>query len=194
MTKNCKSFYGVFLASIIFTSFCAVSPAAAGPKIGSVSIQTIINDSEAGRDALEKLKAKMEKESKILKSKQEALRSLEKDFEQQRLVSRPEALEDKERELIKMKREIELYNQDTRRIFQRSQTRMTNRILAEVKKIIKDYAIKNNYTIIVENSEGPTAFGGFVVYVDQTLDITPAILMIYNEQYKSESSKDKKEK
>lgn len=195
MTANQITYRFVFVmiaTSLAFTTFSTAD--AAEIKIGSVDIQAVLNESESGKEAVDKIKAAMERESEILQSKQEAFKRLEHDFEQQRLVSRPEVLEEKERELIKMKRDLEAYSQDTARMFQRTQKRVTNKIMAEIKAIIKDYAKKNKYTLMVENSETPTPFGGFVIYVDKTADITPAIIKIYNDQYKAGISSDKKER
>lgn len=175
--------------SITFTP--VITADAAEVKIGAVNIQSVLNDSEAGIQAIEKLKVKMEKESRILKAKQDVYKKLAQDFEQQRLVSRPEVLEEKERDLIKIKRELEAYGQDTRRMFQQSQKRMTGKIMTDIRVIIKDYAKKNNYTMMVENSDTPTPFGGFVIYVDDAADITSAIIKIYNEQYKANASSKK---
>jgi len=185
----------VFIMIAMSLAFAVFSRAdAAEIKIGSVNIQTVLSNSDAGKKAVDKLKASMEKEAKILKSKQEAFKRLEQDFEQQRMVSRPEVLEEKERELLKMKRDLEAYGQDTRRMFQRSQTRVTNKIMIEIRKIIKDYAKKNSYTMIVEDSDTPTPYGGFVIYVDDAADVTPSIIKIYNQQFKASASSEKKGK
>ncbi|VAX17985.1 hypothetical protein MNBD_NITROSPINAE04-132 [hydrothermal vent metagenome] len=195
MIENQKTHRIVLIMIAISLAFAVFTKAeAAEIKIGSVNIQSVLNSSEAGKYAVEKLKASMEKEAGVLKSKQEAFKRLEKDFEQQRMVSRPEALEEQERELLKMKRDLEAYSQDTRRMFQRSQTRVTNKIMVEIRQIIKGYAKKNNYTMIVEDSDTPTPYGGFVIYVDDASDITPAIIKIYNDQFKASVSSKKKGK
>jgi len=173
------------IAAVMFLVVSATGAHAAEIKIGSVNMQTIINESDMGIDAIKEMKAKIEKENKILKGKQTAYKKLEQDLEQQRMMSRPEVLEEKEQELLRMKREVELYKQDTRRSIQRHQARVTSDIVKKVKAVVKGYAKANGYSLILEGSEGPAKMGGFIVYASKEVDLTNTITKLFNKKYKA---------
>jgi len=174
------------------TAFMAPGAGAAELKLGAVSMQRVINESEAGKAAIGELKALAENEQQKFQTKQENFKTLEKDFEQQRLVSRPEVLQEKEQELMRLKREIDLLREDTRMAIQRTQARLTARIIKEAREIITDYAKKNHYTIVLEASEGPPPMGGMVLYADQGVDLTAAVIKVYDDQFKSGAAGKKK--
>ncbi len=173
------------IAAVMFLMASATGAYAAEMKIGSVNLQILINESDMGLDAIKKMKANIERENNILKGKQKAYKKLEQDLEQQRMMSRPEVLEEKEQELLRKKREIELYKQDTRRTIQRHQARVTSGIVKKVKAVIVDYAKANGYSLILEGSEGPAKMGGFIIYASEKVDLTNTILKLFNEKYKA---------
>jgi len=162
--------------------FLFVAPASAHVKIGGVNLQAILDGSDAGKKALDELKAKAEKERAILQEKQENVKKMEKEIEQQRLMLSQTALMDKSRKLRHLKREFELYKEDTQQILQGEQAQVMRKLLGEVMVVIKEYGEKNGYTMIFEKGEAANAMGGFVLYMDKSVDLTSEIIKIYNEK------------
>jgi len=172
------------MALILALGAGAGAATAADMKIGTVKIQTIINDSAAGREALNKLKVMMEDEGRRLQDKQKELKRLESEYDQQKLVSRPEVLEEKEFEIIKMRRDLESYRNDSSTLLRRAQAKASQGIINDVQKIIQEYAAKNGISIVLENSAGVSAQGGVVAFADESIDITAAVIKIYDEKVK----------
>ncbi|MBI4665869.1 MAG: OmpH family outer membrane protein [Nitrospinae bacterium] len=194
MEKKEKGLYG--LVTAIFLMFAASLMAAPGAKaetkavkVGGVNIQTVLDNSEAGKKALTELKAKAEKERGILEKKLDSIKKLEKDIESQRMVAKPEAINEKEQELKNLKRELDAYREDTQQNFQKIQAQTMRKIVNDISRIIKDYGKKNGYTLIMEKGEGSQVVGGFVLYMDEAVDLTESIVKIYDEETRAGGKK-----
>jgi Skp family chaperone for outer membrane proteins len=59
------------------------------------------------------------------------------------------------------------------------------KLVADVNRIIKDYAKKNGYTMVVEKGDSPNMMGGFVIYADESVDISSAIVKMFDEEQKA---------
>ncbi|MGK7346554.1 MAG: OmpH family outer membrane protein [Candidatus Nitrospinota bacterium M3_3B_026] len=172
-------------AMLALTAFPGPSRAADAPKIGGVNLQDILDGSKAGQEALAELKEQAEKERKALQNKQEAVQKLKKEIDQQRLMLSTAAIMEKERRLRRMQRELELYRDDIQELLQTAQARVMRKLLDDVMTIIKEYGEKHGYTMILEKGEAANVMGGFVLYMDEAVDLTPEIIRIYDEKKKS---------
>jgi outer membrane protein len=154
-------------------------------KIGTVNIQIILDGSEAGKKALAELKGKAEKEKENLEKKLEAVKKLEKEIESQRLVAKEGTLGEKEQELKRLRRDLDASKEDTQTSFQKMQAQIMRKLVGDVNRIIKDYARKNGYTMVVEKGDSPNMMGGFVIYADDSVDISSAIVKMFDEEQKA---------
>ena len=163
-------------------SMTAAQAQAAEMKIATVKIQVIINESAAGKEAVAKLKAMMDEEGKKMQERQKDLKKLETEYDQQKLIARPEVAEEKEYEILKLRRDLESMKTDTSAVFRRAQSKASQAIINDVQKIIADYAKQNNISVVLENSMGLSAQGGLVAHADESIDITSAVIKIYDEK------------
>ena len=86
----------IALIMAVAASMMAAQAQAAELKIATVKIQVIINESAAGKEAVAKLKAMMDEEGRKMQEKQKDLKKLESEYDQQKLIARPEVAEEKE--------------------------------------------------------------------------------------------------
>jgi len=98
-------------ATIAVSSAGGVALASDAVKIGGINLQYILDNTMAGKEALAKLKARAEKETIILQKKQDAVKHLGSELQQQRMMMRESTLAEKESNLRRMKRELELFQQ-----------------------------------------------------------------------------------
>lgn len=183
-----KKFSFLIIAAALFLGIGGPCPAqAAETKIGVVNMSSVVNDSAAGLDALNDLKSMAEKENATLKRKQESLRAAEKELEQlqKSSVAKPQAVAEKESEVFKARRELEIYQEDTRRALQTAQNRSLGALLNNIKKIIADYAKQNGYTLILKQDDSPPPFEGAVMYADNSVELTATVIRIFNQQYQA---------
>lgn len=185
--KNCLGFFAVaaFYTIVIAGPGTAADASEVKTKIGTVNIQVILDGSEAGKKALAELKSKAEKEKDNLEKKLEAVKKLEKEIESQRLVAKEGALSEKEQELKRLRRDLEATKEDTQTSFQKMQGQIMRKLVGDVNRIIKEYARKNGYTLVLDKGESPNMMGGFVIYADDSVDISPAIVKAYDEEQKA---------
>jgi len=179
----------VFVATFAFTTGVA---SAGDIKIGGVDLQKILDKSIAGKEALNGLKMVAEREKKALEDKQHAFRDLKKELEQQSMMMRESTMAEKEKKLRRLKREIELYREDAQQTIQKEQSRIMRKLLKSITKIIDVYAKENGYSLILEKGQGPNPLGVIVLYMDDAIEVTPAIIEIYDKEYSSSKGKAKK--
>lgn len=185
-----SKFFGFFAVA----ATCAITLAGTGSaadasdvkvKIGAVNIQVILDNSEAGKKALAELKAKAEKEKDNLEKKLDAVKKLEKEIEGQRLVAKEGALNEKEQELKRLRRDLEATKEDTQSGFQKMQAQIMRKLVGDVNRLIKEYAKKNAYTVVFDKGDAPNMIGGAVIYADEAVDISSAIVKAYDEEQKA---------
>lgn len=174
-----------FLMILIAGPGTAADASEVKTKIGTVNIQGVLDNSEAGKKALADLKSKAEKEKENLEKKLEAVKKLEKEIESQRLVAKEGALSEKEQELKRLRRDLEATKEDSQTSFQKLQAQIMRKLVGDVTRIIREYAKKNGYTMVLEKGESPNMIAGFVLYADEAVDISSAIVKVYDEEQKA---------
>ena len=185
-----KNVFG-FCAAATFIMILIAGPGTAADasevktKIGTVNIQNVLDNSEAGKKALADLKSKAEKEKDTLEKKLEAVKKLEKEIESQRLVAKEGALSEKEQELKRLRRDLEASKEDSQASFQKMQAQIMRKLVGDVTRIIKEYSRKNGYSLVLEKGESPNMIAGFVLYADEAVDISSAIVKMYDEEQKA---------
>lgn len=173
---------GAFILPLAALVAMASAAGAADMKIATVKIQVIINESAAGKDAVGKLKVLMDEEGRKMQDKQKELRKLESEFDQQKLIARPEVAEEKEYEIMKLRRDLDSLKNDGSAALRRAQSKASQGIINDVQKIIADYSKQNNISLVLENSMGLSPAGGVVAHADDSIDITGAVIKIYDEK------------
>jgi outer membrane protein len=168
--KKCFMLCSVFIALCFFAGFSFAADAA---RLGSVDIQKLLNESDAGK------KAKSELES-LIKSKQSAINDAEKtadklkaDLEKQSSVLSADARKSKEDELEKQIREYQRLVQDSQAEVKKKEAELTDSILKDVKELIDKMGEQEGYELIVEKS--------MVIYAGKNTDITDKVMKKYNE-------------
>lgn len=186
--KNVLGFCALSAFCIVVTAGSGTAASASevkATKIGTVNIQVILDGSEAGKKALTELKSRAEKEKENLEKKLEAVKKLEKEIESQRLVAKEGALNEKEQELKRLRRDLDATKEDTQTSFQKMQAQIMRKLVGDANRIIKEYAKKNGYTLVLEKGDSPNMMGGFVIYADDAVDISAAIVKMYDEEQKA---------
>jgi len=150
-------------------------------KIGSVDLQKVVYESEAGRKAKSDIDALVKSKQSILDKKRKPIEKLRSELEKQGSALSPEARKKKQEELEKMEREYLRTAQDSDAEIRKKDTELRDMILKEIIELINKIGKEKGYTLIVER--------GAILYVDKTIDITDTIIKSYN---KSKTKRKKK--
>ena len=141
-------------------------------KIGYVDIFKVFNEYEKTKEYDANLEKKKEQAEKELDSKKEVITKL-----QSKISLLKE--KDREKEQKKISEEVKSYRELEREAFtdikKERDTRMKD-IVEDINEVIKDYAKKNGFDLIINETS--------VLYGDKIMDVTSDILKISNKSYK----------
>lgn len=154
------------MVSFSFTCF------AKDMKIGYVDIFKVFNDYEKTKEYDDKLEVKKNAAEKKLENKKETIEKLQGKLD---LLKESE----KAKEAKKLSKELKEYRDLEREVFtdiRKERDEKMKDIVEDIDKIIKDYAKKNGFELIINSNA--------VLYGVKAMDVTDEILKISNKKYK----------
>lgn len=169
--RNGVQVLGILIMVLGFSTigFCADSN-----RIGIIDFQKILELSNEGKAAQNEINTQGKQMETELKEKGKEIDDLEKKLERESLVMSREMREEKQRDLRIKVGDYKAMQQKYMEDFKTLEARIINRIQKEVINVIQDYGKKENFMMIVEKRTGG------VVYAQPTIDITDAIIQLYN--------------
>jgi outer membrane protein len=147
-------------------------------KIGYVDLQKALNLSAAGKEAKEKIKAKVQGYDAEVQQRQEELKKLKEDLEKQAMLLSEEARNAKERDYQQKVKDYQRFTKDIQETLQQTDADLTRKILESLLKVVQDVGKKSDYTIILEKTESS------LVYADESIDITDQVIKAFDNQGK----------
>lgn len=171
-----KAIIGLFL-SVTFLSSSAI--AAEIVKIGTVDIQKVLFNSDAGKVAKEQLAGKISKHEGEKNSREDELKKLKAELEKQNILLNESARNAKEKDYQQKLKEYQRFIKDVNDELQAKDEELKNKIIEEAFKTTQEYGRKNGFSLIVAKSE-------MLMYMDEKIDITDEVVKMLN------SKKDKK--
>lgn len=143
-----------------------------GVKIGFVDLDRALNESRAGRSALEKLQAEVkETESSLLKEKQD-LERLRSDIDKKRLLLKEVERRNLEKDFQRRVRNYQRAMRDSQEELNQRKNELMADILKGLEKAVTEVGKKEKFTLILERSQ--------VLYTDQGVDITDTVISRYD--------------
>ena len=143
-----------------------------GVKIGFVDLDRALNESRAGKIALEKLQTKIkETESSLLKEKQD-LERLRTDIEKKGLLLKETERRKLEKEFQRRVRNYQREMRDSQEELNQRKNELMADILKGLEKVVTAIGKNEKFTLILERSQ--------VLYTDQGVDITDRVIKRYD--------------
>ena len=164
-----------FIVCSLFIAVCfysGLSFAADAPKFGSVDIQKLLNESDAGKKAKADLESLIKSKQTAINDKEKTVEKLKADLEKQTSVLSADARKGKEDELEKQIREYQRLVQDSQAEVKKKEAELTDAILKDVKDLIDKIGEQEGYALIVEKS--------MVIYASENTDITDLVMKKFN--------------
>ncbi|GFO65527.1 OmpH family outer membrane protein [Geomonas paludis] len=151
--------------------------AADGSKIGSVDIQKVLSQSDAGKEAKDQLMQKASKYEAEKAAKEADLLKLKGELESQGTALLNESARSaKDRDYQKGMKEYQRFLKDAQDDLQLKNGEYTNKILDEIGKVVQEFGRKSGYTAIFSRE--------MMVYIDPSADVTDQVLKAFNESRK----------
>ncbi len=148
---------------------------AAEPKFGFVDLRKAVFSSREGKAAQEQFAKLEEAKAAELRPRQEALRKLEEEYEKQKYVLSPEALQDRKFEIIKQRRDLERDLREAEDDLQIRQVQLLQPIQKKVAKVVEDVGKQNGFTMIVDKSTQG------LLFFDEGSDVTELVVQRLNQ-------------
>ena len=146
-------------------------------KFGSIDVQKVLNESDAGKKAKSDLESLIRTKQSTIDEKGKAIEKMKADLEKQASVLSPEARKTKEDELEKLLREYQRIVQDSQAEIKKKEGDFTDAILKEIRDLIEKMGEEQGYTLMIER--------GMVLYSNKGIDITDSVLKRYDALKKS---------
>lgn len=183
ISENTKQRLGMLFFTLLLVSLGCGLPqafAAKGFKVGIVDPQTVIENTKAGKRALETLKEHAEIRQKLLAADQQELKSLQEEFQNS------EGLSDKETQAKqgKFQRKVQEYQkraQDFQVELNNKQQAMFKELLLKIQTAIKAVANRHGFSLVIE--KGNEATLKIVLYSRKGLDITSEVVKEFNKKF-----------
>ncbi len=167
------------LSMLILALFVFSVPAYAKElKIGYVNLQRALTESEAGKQAREKLKVEAEAKEDELKGEQVELKALNDEIEKKASVWNEETRAAKERELRKRGQAFQDKYVEYEQELNLKEKKTISEIVEELSATVKEVAKKGGYTYVFEKSAG-----GILVAPDGD-DLTDTVIEDFNKTSK----------
>ncbi len=155
----------------------------ADQKIAVLNMQKVVKQSEKGKSATAELEKKFESLKKELQAEQDRIKAFKDDIEKKASLLSDEAKAQKEIEYRKMLRDFKDSSENAQFQMKQAEARVMEPLLKSLEKIVNRIAESGAYTMILEsNMPG-------IYYFSPTIDITPDIIKVYDQEAGSPVSK-----
>lgn len=143
-------------------------------KVGTVSLQRALNESEEGKKAKAAIQAEFETKKKQFEGTQAELKKLREDLEKQKSVLSQEALQAKAGELQQKFLDFQQKAMQTDQDLKTKEAQSAQKIISALRAMVPGIAKAGGYEIVYENS------GEVILYSAHAVDLTPELIKAYN--------------
>lgn len=152
--------------------------AAQAIRIGVVDVQMVLNQSERGKAAKQKLDQEMAARQKDLDAKQQEVMKLQTDFEKQAPLLSEQAKRDRSESIQRKVRDVRRLAEDANREIEKRVREAEMDVTREIFGVIQEYGKDQGFTIIF------TPDPRTVAYSSSAVDITTEIIKRYDARQK----------
>lgn len=146
--------------------------AASAGKIGYVDLNRAMNEVEEGKKAKAQLEADGKSKQQKLQIKQDELKSASAEFEKQKPILSPDALQKKQNELQQKYVELQKMGAEFEKDFAQKENTLTKPITDKLRNIIANVGAKEGYGAILPKE--------MMLYAPQGTDLTDKVIASYN--------------
>ena len=143
-------------------------------KVGSIDIKRIFDEYTYTKEAASQLQKELEDERAEIKGQEEQLIKDEDDLKRRISLLTEEEKDKQQNELARRKKELQDYATDVNRRIATKNDQLTRSIINDIVVVLKDLAVKEGYTMILER--------GSVLYASEDIDLTDKVIKILNQK------------
>ncbi|MBI2890019.1 MAG: OmpH family outer membrane protein [Nitrospirae bacterium] len=139
-------------------------------KIGYVDLQSIMFNSEKGKQAKSALTREFEERKGVLKKQYDSILMLGEDLQNKGPLLSEDARRKKEQDYWTQRREFTELTERHEAELRQKDLELTQEILKQVQTLLQDFAKKEKFSLVIEKNEGA------VLYAADGIDITTEVL------------------
>jgi outer membrane protein len=158
---------GVSLIVLGLVRADAAGPAV--PKLAYVDLQRTLHETNAGKQARDKLEKEKQKKQQELDKRQQELQKSAQELDKQRQVLKPDVLKQRERELQEKYVKLQETYMKLQQELAQEEAKLVREIFAKAAPVIQQIAKSKGYTMVLEKNESA------VLFADPSLDITAEV-------------------
>jgi outer membrane protein len=167
---------GAALAMALSAMICvAQDPSTGGEKLAVINIQQAIAQTSEGKQALDGITKKYEPKRQALQRQQDEINALQDQITKQGPTLSDEESARLRRDLDQKQRLFKRDQDDDQADWQADNQDAVQSIGQKMVKVINEYAQKNGYALVIDDSQLP------VYYVAKGVDITDPIVKLYDQ-------------
>ena len=164
----------LWIAGLMLLLFAWTNTSLAADKIGFINMQTIIQNSNAGKKAAEDFKKLFAKKQESIKAMENDVKKLKDELDKQGAVMTASARGDKETAYQRKMRDYQILVDDTNKELQKRDQEYSQQLIPEILKVVRAIAEKEKYTVIMDISTMP------LPYFDKAGDISKKVIDDFN--------------
>jgi outer membrane protein len=163
-------------ALLIFTLIFGAA-AFAETKIGVVNMQRALDESDAGKDAVAKMKKDYDQMQQRINEESEVLKKMQEELNNQSSLLTEEAKQKKIDEYQKKLKEVQRLINDSNEELKKKEQEYVGKIAKDLAELVEKLGKELNYDIIVEAKESG------VMYNSKKVDMTDMLIDRYNKEW-----------
>ena len=153
---------------------------AAELKIGVISFQKVLTDSEPGQKFGADMKQERQKMEAEIKQSGDELKALKEKLEREAMVMSEKAKEEKQIEFNVKLSSLKKKDEQFRKDFMTKQRQEVSRFQRDVLEIAHEIGKKEKYSLIISKEA--------LLYMDGAVDITPKVIKAINKRHQSQGN------
>ncbi|MBW2414457.1 MAG: OmpH family outer membrane protein [Deltaproteobacteria bacterium] len=162
----------LIVAGLLMPSFASAQEL----KIAFVDARRAVASSNQGKAAKAQLDSVSEAKRNELRPREQELKRLSEEFESQRFVLSKDALQEREIDLLKKRRDLERDFQEAQEEFEIEQRKIMDPLLRDVRSAVQKVGEDKGFTVILERGSPG------VLYYEDGLDITDLVIQRLNDK------------
>lgn len=171
-----------FLSALLILTLMIPSFGYAKESIGVVQVPLVIKECKAGMKARAAMEEEINSRKKVLQTQDKELKKLKTEIEKEKDHTKKEALQGEfYKKAENLKRNWDDFNRELKQIDER----LTNLLLKDIRVVSQQVGAAKGLSIVMEYSP-------LIMYMDSSVDITKDIIKQYDENLEKASKKKKK--
>ncbi|RMF92793.1 MAG: OmpH family outer membrane protein [Candidatus Schekmanbacteria bacterium] len=141
-------------------------------RVAVVDLQSVLNNSKKGKEAIKMLENEFEEKKKELDKKEQELKALQDEITKRAAFWSDKIKAEKEEEFNKKLKDWRRMQVDLKDEFERKNKNYTDKILMDIIELVKEVGKNDGYDVIIEKQNA--------IYVADVADLTPRIIQLYD--------------